>query len=152
VINLSTGIKVAITNYSIFPVGKVQKAGDRCTLKILPEYREALSGLEGFSHVIVFYWFDKNDASESRAILKVHPRADETNPLTGVFATRSPFRPNIIGLSICKISSIQDCEIEVDDIDAADGSPIIDLKPYIPSSDRIDDAKVPEWVSRIKRE
>ena len=138
--------------YSIKSIGKVAKSSEGTKLEIFPQFRDALLGLNGFSHVWVFYWFDRNDSPEKRATLRVHPRGDKANPLTGVFGTRSPFRPNPIGLSVCRIKSIDDAGITVDDIDAFDGSPIIDLKPYIPASDSVPDASVPEWVKRIKTE
>ncbi len=139
-------------SYSIHPIGKLVKTADQPILEIFPVFKDALLGLDGFSHVIVFYWFDRNDSPEARATLKVHPRGDRSNPLSGVFATRSPFRPNLIGFSICKIISVKDSNIVVEQIDAFDGSPIIDLKPYIPVSDCMPDASVPEWVSRMKIE
>ncbi|MHC4702766.1 MAG: TrmO family methyltransferase domain-containing protein [Planctomycetota bacterium] len=76
----------------------------------------------------VVYWFDKNDTPEKRAILEVHPRGDKSNPLTGVFATHSPFRPNLLAISKCDIIVIRENIIEVKDIDAFDGSPVLDLK------------------------
>jgi tRNA (adenine37-N6)-methyltransferase len=133
-------------DYTVKAIGSVVKRSGRTALQILPEYRDALSGLTGFSHVIVFYWFDKNDTPEKRATLKVHPRRDKSNPLTGVFATRSPFRPNPIAFSVCKIRSVEDCTIVIDGIDAFAGSPIVDLKPYIPRSDCVAGATVPVWV------
>lgn len=133
-------------DYTVKAIGSVDKKSGRTALQILPEYKDALSGLNGFSHVIVFYWFDKNDTPENRAILKVHPRRDKNNPLTGVFATRSPFRPNPIAFSVCKIISVEDCTIVIEGIDAFSGSPIVDLKPYIPRSDCVSDATVPGWL------
>jgi tRNA-Thr(GGU) m(6)t(6)A37 methyltransferase TsaA len=135
-------------DYVVRPVGEVKKSDDRTALHVFPEYREALSGLDKFSHIIVLYWFDKNDSPEKRATLKVYPRADDRNPLTGVFATRSPVRPNLIGLSVCKIKSVDADGVTVDDIDAFDRTPILDLKPYIPESDWVPNASVPEWVGR----
>jgi tRNA (adenine37-N6)-methyltransferase len=134
--------------YSVQPIGRVAKSAAKATLEILPQFQDALLGLNGYSHVLVFYWFDRNDSPEKRAILRVHPRNNMANPLTGVFATRSPIRPNLIGLSVCRIKSINNSSITVDDIDALDGSPIIDLKPYIPASDSIPGASVPEWVKQ----
>jgi tRNA (adenine37-N6)-methyltransferase len=135
-------------SYSIQPVGQVLKRSDTTILEIFPSFKDALLGLDGFSHLLVYYWFDRNDSPDKRAILRVHPRANRANPLTGVFATRSPFRPNLIGFSVCRIKSVEQNKIIVDDIDAFDGSPIIDLKPYIPASDCVPDASVPEWVKR----
>jgi tRNA (adenine37-N6)-methyltransferase len=133
-------------NYSMYPIGKVLKADGSTVLEVFPAYREALLGLDGFSHVIVLYWFDQNDTPEKRATLKVRPRRDERKPLTGVFATRSPVRPNLIGFSVCKIESVQAGRVTVDKIDAFDGTPLIDLKPYIPRSDCVPGASVPGWV------
>jgi tRNA-Thr(GGU) m(6)t(6)A37 methyltransferase TsaA len=134
--------------YSIQPVGKVVKRSGKTMLEIFPAFQDALLGLDGFSHVQVYYWFDRNDSPDKRATLRVHPRRDKANPLTGVFATRSPRRPNLIGYSVCKIRSVEGNKIIIDNIDAFDGSPIIDLKPYIPGSDCVPDASVPEWVKR----
>jgi len=141
-------IRAMSLEYRIYPVGEVQKKRGATALKIHEPFRDALLGLEGFSHVIVFYWFDRNDTPEKRRILRVHPRRDARNPLTGVFATRSPVRPNLIGYSIAKIESIQDGSITIDEIDAFDGTPIIDLKPYIPADDAIPTATVPDWVHK----
>jgi tRNA-Thr(GGU) m(6)t(6)A37 methyltransferase TsaA len=137
--------------YVLRPVGMVVKRDGKSVLDIRPAYRDALLGLEGFSHVVVLYWLDRNDRPEKRSILKVHPRADPRNPVTGVFATRSPVRPNLIGFSVCKIRSVQGCRVLVDRIDAFDRTPIVDLKPYIPGSDCVPTATVPDWVGTGKR-
>jgi tRNA (adenine37-N6)-methyltransferase len=137
-------------SYTLQPVGRVIKTSDKTVLEVFPRFKDALLGLDGFSHLLVFYWFDRNDSPEGRAVLRVHPRGDMANPLTGVFATRSPFRPNLIGLSVCRIISVDHNRIVVDRIDAFDGTPIVDLKPYIPSGDCVPDASVPEWVKRIR--
>jgi tRNA-Thr(GGU) m(6)t(6)A37 methyltransferase TsaA len=110
------------------------------------KYQSGLLGLEGFSHVQVFWWFDKNDTPEKRAILQVHPRGDAKNPLTGVFATRSPVRPNLIGLTLSKIVSVKDNVVEVERIDAFEGTPVLDLKPYTPGQDSATGVKVPDWA------
>ena len=119
-------------------------------LEILPQFAPALDGLAGFSHVWVFYWFHDNDRPEEWATLKVHPRRDPANPLTGVFATRAPVRPNLIGLCACRILKIKGNLVEVADLDAKDGSPLLDLKPYIPPGDCIPEAVTPEWVKRLR--
>lgn len=137
-------------NYSVQPVGRVLKSHDKTVLEVFPSFKDGLRGLDGFSHVWVFYWFDRNDSPEKRAILEVHPHGDKAIPLMGVFATRSPNRPNLIGLSICKIKSVDQSGVTVDGIDAFDGSPIIDLKPYRPANDCVPDASVPEWAKRLQ--
>jgi tRNA-Thr(GGU) m(6)t(6)A37 methyltransferase TsaA len=78
----------------------------------------------------------------------VHPRKDPGIPLHGVFATRSPLRPNLLGMSVCRIIALREDIIEVDQTDALDGTPIIDIKPYIPQSDALPDAVVPAWIHR----
>jgi tRNA-Thr(GGU) m(6)t(6)A37 methyltransferase TsaA len=130
------------------PIGRVTRPGDRILVEIRPELASALDGLEGFSHVWVFYWFHENDRPEERAILKVHPRRDPANPLTGVFATRAPVRPNLIGLTLCRIVSLKENILEVEGLDAREGSPVLDLKPYLPGSDALPEAQVPWWIKR----
>jgi tRNA-Thr(GGU) m(6)t(6)A37 methyltransferase TsaA len=95
---------------------------------------------------VVLFWFDQNDTAEKRRVLQVHPRKDPHNPLTGVFATHSPQRPNLIGLTVCKIISIHGGSIELEDIDALDGTPVMDLKCYIPGSVAEKDVRLPDWV------
>jgi tRNA-Thr(GGU) m(6)t(6)A37 methyltransferase TsaA len=105
-----------------------------------------LLGLDGFSHVFVFWWFDKNDSPGKRSILQVHPRGNPQNPLTGVFACRAPVRPNLIALSLCKILSVKQNVVEVDKIDAFEKSPVLDLKPFTPGNDSASDVRVPAWA------
>ena len=132
--------------FHIFPVGIVKKKDTAVRIEIFDDYVDALLGLDGFSHVVVLFWFDQNDTAEKRRVLQVHPRKDERNPLTGVFATHSPQRPNLIGMTVCKILSIQGGTIEIEDIDAFDGTPVIDLKCYIPTSDDEKNVRLPDWV------
>ena len=133
-------------SFQVFPVGVIRKKEDTICVEIFDPYSEALLGLEGFSHIQVLFWFHENDTAERRKTLRVHPRKDEKIPLTGVFATHSPLRPNLIGLTICKIKSIQDRRIEIEDIDAFDGTPVIDIKCYIPGSTSGSEVRVPDWV------
>ena len=132
--------------FRILPVGIVRKTDTAVSIEIFDDYTDALLGLDGFSHIAVFYWFDQNDTAEKRRVLQVHPRKDSRNPLTGVFATHSPQRPNLIGLTVCKIRSIHSGSIEIEDIDAFDGTPVIDLKCYIPGSVGEKDVRLPDWV------
>ena len=132
--------------FHIYPVGVVRKTDTAVSIEIFDGYTDALLGLDGFSHIAVFFWFDQNDTAEKRRVLQVHPRKDSRNPLTGVFATHSPQRPNLIGLTVCKILSIHKGSIEIEDIDAFDGTPVIDLKCYIPGSVGGKDVRLPDWV------
>ena len=132
--------------FQIFPVGLVSKKEGETWIEIFEPYCDALLGLDGFSHIQVLFWFHENDTAERRKTLRVHPRKDKKNPLTGVFGTHSPRRPNLIGLTLCKIKSIQGRRIVIDDIDAFDGTPVIDIKCYIPASVAKSEIRLPDWV------
>ena len=132
--------------YYLQPVGIIRNKDEKAWIEIFDEFSDALLGLEGFSHIYVFYWFHQNDSAEKRKTLRVHPRKDPANPLTGVFATHSPQRPNLIALTICRIESISGNKIEIEEIDAYDGSPVVDIKCYIPGSVPDADVRLPDWV------
>ncbi len=91
------------------------------------EYAPALAGLAAGTDVILLTWLDRAD----RATMAVHPRGDESRPLTGVFATRSPDRPNPVGLHEVHILAIEGTRVHVRNLEALDGTPILDLKPVL---------------------
>jgi len=132
--------------FDIFPVGVIRKENGDVRIEIFEAYGDALLGLDDFSHITVCYWFHENDTPDQRNTLQVHPRKDKNNPLRGVFATHSPVRPNLIAISICKILSIKDTTIFIETIDALDGSPVIDIKCFIPSRTATSEIKLPDWV------
>jgi len=107
---------------------------------------EALDNLEEFSHITVLYWMHQVSAT-SELPLKVHPRGKQELPLVGRFATRSPNRPNPIGKATVRLLERQGNILRVEGLDAIDGTPVIDIKPYIPGYDSVTDAKVPPWVT-----
>jgi tRNA-Thr(GGU) m(6)t(6)A37 methyltransferase TsaA len=111
------------------------------------DLKEALSRLDEFSHVIVIYWMHRIPAGE-RSIIKVHPRRDPKLPLVGVFATRSPARPNPIGLATVKLMERRDNVLKVTGLDAINGTPVLDIKPHIPGSDSPAGAKIPDWLPK----
>ena len=133
-------------SYHLKPVGIIRKQCEKVWIEVFDEFSDALLGLDGFSHIYVFYWFDQNDSAEKRRTLQVHPRKDPANPLTGVFATHSPRRPNLIALTLCKLESIVGNIIHIEEIDAYDGSPVIDIKCYIPGAVPDAEVRLPEWV------
>jgi len=133
-------------SFTIGPVGLVRKNDEAVWIEIFAEYREAMLGLAGFSHIHVFFWFHENDTAELRRTLQVHPRKDPSNPLTGVFATHSPKRPNLIGLTRCRIRGVEGNRIAIDTIDARDGSPVVDIKCFIPDAQPLADVRLPDWV------
>lgn len=107
---------------------------------------EALDDLEKFSHIIVLYWIHR---SRRPAPMKVHPRGKKERALMGVFATRSPSRPNPIGKATVRLLERKANILKVQGLDAIDGSPVLDIKPYIPGYDSVDNAGAPSWM--IKR-
>lgn len=115
-------------HFEVYPIGRIERKDERTFIVIDEAYASGLLGLERHDYVHVVYWFDRNDTPEKRAVLQVHPRGDRNNPLTGVFATHSPFRPNLIAVSRCDIVAVKNNVIEIKDIDAFDGSPVLDLK------------------------
>jgi tRNA-Thr(GGU) m(6)t(6)A37 methyltransferase TsaA len=104
---------------------------------------EALDNLDDFSHIVIIYWMHQ---SIGPAPKKVHPKGKPGLSLMGVFATRSPVRPNPIGKATVRLLKRKDNVLTVEGLDAIDGTPVIDIKPYIPGYDSVDDAKVPSWV------
>ena len=109
---------------------------------------EALDGLEEFSHIVVIYWMHQATAA-GRAPTKVHPRGKPGLPLVGVFTTRSPKRPNPVGIATVRLLQRQGNILKVEGLDAIDGTPIIDIKPYIPGYDSATNAKVPPWITKL---
>ena len=106
---------------------------------------EALEGLEGFSHITVIYRLHLS-GNGSKMASKVHPRGDEELPLVGCFATRSPYRPNSLGQKLVKLLERRGNVLRVQGLDALDGTPVIDIKPYIPGYDSVENATVPRWA------
>ena len=107
---------------------------------------EALDGLEGFSHIIVVYWLHQVTAT-GQPPTKVHPMGKKELPLVGLFATRSPNRPNPLAKATVRLLQRRGNLLKVEGLDAIDGTPVIDIKPYIPGHDSATDAKVPPWVT-----
>jgi len=145
------GQRTTTTEFKVRPIGHIEKSEDRTLIVLHKKYEPGLLGLDGYSHAYVFWWFDRNDTPRKRAVLQVHPMGNRDNPLTGVFATRSPVRPNLVALTLCKIVSVKENVVEVEKIDAFDGTAIIDIKPFIPGYDTSDDATMPEWLERARK-
>ena len=129
-------------------IGIVEDAGELSKVKIFPEFCAGLQHLNNFSHVIILYWFHLRDDEKERNVLKVVPRRHPGAPQVGVFASRSPSRPNPIGLCVTELVKMEECTLTVRGLDALQDSPIIDIKPYLPRADSTPKARVPEWISR----
>ena len=113
---------------------------------ISEELTEALDGIEGFSHLFIIFYMHK--ALTEQLSLKVHPRGRLDLPLVGVFATRSPYRPNPIGVTLVELIKRNGNTIKVRGLDAINGTPVIDMKPYDPL-DLALEARVPEWWIKL---
>lgn len=111
------------------------------------ELAPALLGLDGYSHVVVLFWphFIPDDGRGSKP--QLHPLDDPANPLQGVLATRAQIRFNPVLLTPVRLLKVEVNVVRVRGLDAVDGSPVLDLKPYIPHYDSIPDATVPQWVT-----
>ncbi len=135
-------------DYRIFPVGYVRREHGRTFLDILPDFAPALKELEDFSHVQVFWWFSQFEDQAYRQTTQFEHAPFEA-PVLGVFACRAPMRPNPIGLTTAKILRVDQNEglVEIANIDAYDGTPILDLKAYMPSCDRVQTVRVADWAS-----
>ena len=133
--------------FKLSPIGHIRAGQDVFRLEVKKEYRPALKGLDGFSHVNVFWWCHLCDDKEYRGILECEQPYKNSPAQMGIFATRSPLRPNPIALTAVAILQVDYDHgvIHIPYIDAEDGTPILDLKPYHPSVDRVRDVAVPEW-------
>ena len=141
--------------YEISPIGYVCKTDEEIFIKILPEFHLGLFRLETISHIFILWWIHESDDPDSRQARVTLPRirnSDIPPEKMGTFATRSPRRPNPIGMTLAKITKIIDRHIYIDFIDAFDGTPVIDIKPYLPNGDRIDtDIMLPPWFSHLHK-
>jgi tRNA-Thr(GGU) m(6)t(6)A37 methyltransferase TsaA len=118
-----------------------------CTARVFPEFVDGLRGIEGFSHLILLYWLDQ--AREPRMLIKPPFDTEER----GLFTTRSPQRPNPIGLSVVAFDGMDGPDrLKVRYLDCLDGTPLLDIKPYLPSTDAEPDATM-GWLTphRTKR-
>ncbi|MGE3065877.1 MAG: tRNA (N6-threonylcarbamoyladenosine(37)-N6)-methyltransferase TrmO [Hyphomicrobiaceae bacterium] len=119
---------------------EARERGGGARLEIDPAWRAGLEGLAGFTHVIVVAWF----AGADRTLPVQHPR--HLSAPRGVFALRSPARPNPLGVSVARLMAVDQGAglVEIDALDVLDGTPLIDLKPYFPSVDSVADARTPQ--------
>ena len=133
----------------IYPIGKIENKDGSVCVKLDPKYAEGLKGLDGYSHVQILWWADGCDNAKDRDFLTEKKPYKKGPDEIGVFAIRSPERPNPIAVSNADIAYV-DAEngvVGLYYIDAFDGTQVIDLKPYTPSIDRIANPTTPGWCS-----
>lgn len=117
-------------------------------IEVLPAYRPGLKGLDQFSHVIVVTWLHEAAFTPAKDLVR-RPRGLLSMPEVGIFSQRAKDRPNPIGLSAVPLVAVEPDGIRVKGLDAIDGTPVLDIKPYYPVCDRVANATVPEWVDRL---
>ena len=125
-------------------------------IEILPEFEEGLEGIDGFSHIMVLFYFHKL-RPEQMGVLKVRPKRllrlglkPKDLPLLGVFSLDSPSRPNPMGVTIVQLLERKGRLLKVKGLDAFDGTPVLDIKPYTPNR-AITDIEVPDWYRRLSK-
>ena len=126
------------------PIQPAGACGVPGTVEIFKEYRAGLKDLDGFSHIVLLYHFHRSQGFE----LQVVPFMDME--IRGVFATRAPRRPNAIGLSVVQLNSIEDCVLHIQNVDILDGTPLLDIKPYVPEFDPVVTVKT-GWLENARK-
>ncbi len=125
------------------PIQPSRAEGVEGTVELLPEFQEGLNDLDGFSHIVLLTWLHRSEGYRLRTV----PFLDTEK--RGIFATRSPRRPNPIGLSVVRLLSVDGCVLKVAGLDLVDGTPVLDIKPYIEEFDRRPGSRS-GWVGRSK--
>lgn len=138
-----------MNSINVSPIGKIENTGETARVILDSKYAKGLKRLKEYSHVQILWWADKCDNKSDRETLtELKPYKKGPDEL-GVFATRSPERPNPIAVSNSDIAYVDEENgiVGLYYLDAFDGTPVLDLKPYTPSIDRIKNAKTPGWCS-----
>ena len=123
-------------NLEGMPIQPIGARGIKGEINLNYEYKDGLKDLEGFSHIILIYYLHLSKGH----LLKVKPFLDTKQ--RGIFATRAPKRPNPIGISVVRLEKIEGTKLYISDMDIVDGTPLLDIKPYIPNFDRHNDDEI----------
>jgi tRNA-Thr(GGU) m(6)t(6)A37 methyltransferase TsaA len=138
--------------YSVRPIGHVEKNETGIYLTINSELWDATIHVDLFSHLIVLWWIHERDTESDRKTLISYPPRGKGDEPSGTFSCRTPVRPNPIGHTIVKLLEVDDenKRLKIDHMDANQDSPSLDIKPYLPSSDRVDNARVAPWFVNLE--
>ncbi len=139
--------KDSMSNIKLYPIGRIEVEEGNFQLVLSSKYKDSLKGLEGFSHIQGIWWFDGCDNEiDNNQLITQKPYTEGPERL-GTFATRSPARPNPIAITTWEIASIDYAKgiVKVYYIDALNGTPLLDIKPYTPSLDKVGNPTVPDW-------
>lgn len=135
--------------YEVHSIGKISNNENGTYIEIDPKYRKGLQALEGFSHINIIWWCSDFDYEVARSTIETEKPYKTAPDKMGIFATRSPLRPNPIALTTVEIINIDSVNgiIHITYIDANNNTPLLDIKPYTPSMDRVEHPEVPDWCS-----
>jgi tRNA-Thr(GGU) m(6)t(6)A37 methyltransferase TsaA len=127
----------------------IHRGWDQITslLEVRPDLEPALEGIEEFSHILVLFWLHGVDP-EKRRLVRIRPEDHPELPEVGVLATRSQYRPNPIGATVVRLLSRDGSKLTVQGLDAVDGTPVIDIKPWTPET--VEDVRWPWWMDRLR--
>jgi len=127
------------------PIQPGGAGGTKGEVEVRPEFCDGLKDLDGFSHIILIYHFHLSEGYS----LRVKPFLDDA--IRGLFSTRAPRRPNPIGLSIVELERVEGCKMHVRGIDVIDGTPLLDIKPFVPDFDAPDVSRMGWLASRVEK-
>ncbi len=127
------------------PIQPVGAWGIKGTVDVQAEYEDGLKDLDGFSHIILIYHFHLAEGYS----LQVKPFLDDTP--RGIFAVRAPKRPNPIGISVVRLDRTDGTRLYISNVDVVDGTPLLDVKPYVPDFDKVEDAQIGWLADRVGR-
>jgi len=126
------------------PIQPAGGVGVKATIEVFPQYRDGLADLDGFSHIILLYHLHRSEGYK----LRVVPFMDTVE--RGLFATRAPKRPNPIGLSVVQLDKIEDGVLHIQNVDIVDGTPLLDIKPYVPEFDQQPEIRT-GWLEQVRK-
>ena len=142
-----------MSSFGIYQIGTVKIEQESCYIEIHQPYLSGLRHIENFSHLFVLWWISMRDNPQDRSQLIAFPPRLEKEIETGVFSSRSPARPNPIGLTKVRLLKVEDNRLYIDRIDAIDGTPVVDIKPYLPGdAAKVEELKLPDWFKQLKNE
>jgi tRNA-Thr(GGU) m(6)t(6)A37 methyltransferase TsaA len=135
-------------------IGKMKREGWESVVSEIildPQHEEALAGVEDYSHLLILFWLSRVQKA-GRGMKKIHPKSRQDLPLVGIFATRTQYRPNPIGLTLVKLLGRRKNVLRVRGLDALNGTPVIDIKPTTPRHEFPKDIRVPKWYDQLWKE
>ena len=149
-------IGIVRTKYTEGEIKALWQQGVRGYIEVFPEYQDGLKDIQSFSHLFIIVWLHQR-GEDGRRVLQVRHRKLLKHgvplkelPLVGVFATDSPDRPNLLGLSIVNVEKVVENKIFVSNLDYYDGTPVLDIKPVTPDL-MPSDIRVPDWYERLMK-